>query len=497
MTTSGRAAILPALAFALALPAAGAPYPRDPVSAALREAGPNAPEIRKVLDHYAGDPQKSGAAKWLVGNMIGKAYKIVSVVDKAGREVGFDSLKHPNLDAAVSAYDALEKQHGALGEKVTAHLDLRELKAEFLIDHIDKAFEAWRTLPWAAGMSYETFRDYVLPYRAGKEPAETWRGELMARYAGIAAGMKDPTDLKEAAGIVGNGLNQWFGFWDLYYMHPTEQGYTEMKKSGKGRCGDISNLNTMALRSNAIPCAIDFTPYWADTGNNHAWPVVLDRNGQGHDSVGKAAKIYRKCFANQPANLVYDAGRGEELPPWLNRPDYVDVTRQYLPTTDVEVQVQPASARHAYLCVFNDGEWRPIQWARVSGGGKATFGGMGRNILYLPATFSKKGVQAAGVPFVLTPQGDIRPIIACPSMPVTVTVDAVTRGPAGYRLANGKIYELFLWNNGWNKLGSQEASGRALQFEGIPSGGLYWLVEVGSHHEERPFVLEDGKPAWL
>ncbi len=475
----------------------GPGYPADPVAAALKAAGRNRGEIERVINHCAGDPQKLDAARWLVEHMIGKAYKVVTTVDKAGKDVGFDCLKYPNLNAALDAYDALERQHGSLGQKITPHFDLTNLKAGFLIDHIDRAFEAWRTLPWARAVSYETFRDYVLPYRGGKEPAEPWRAELMARYASLPSAMKDPSSIQEAADLINKDLGEWVGFWDLYYMHPTEQGFSEMKRSRKGRCGDLSNLATMALRSNGIPCAIDYTPMWADTGNNHAWPVVLDRNGVGHASVTKAAKVYRKTFANQPSNLVYHRRRGEAIPPWLDRPDYVDVTTQYLPTSDVRLRLTHSKAAHAYLCVFNDGEWKPIHWATIAADGGATFTAMGRDILYLPATYTRNGVRSAGPPFVLTAAGEVLPITARPELPVAVTMEATSTGPSNPApLKIGVEYELFGWQDGWKSVGKQTATGPTLSFEGVPSGGLYRLVASGSRREERPFVLNDGRPIW-
>lgn len=421
---------------------AGGGYPSDPVASALRAAGSNRAEIERALDHYANDAEKLDAVRWLIGHMIGKAYKVVTVTDRSGKDAGFDALKYPDLNAALDAYDAIERLRGPLQQKVTAYPDLERLKAAFLIEHVDRAFEAWRTLPWARDVTYRAFRDYVLPYRSGKEPAEAWRAELMARYAGLPSKMKSAADLREAAGLISADIGAWVGFWDLYYMHPTEQGFSEMKRSLKGRCGDLSNLATMALRANGIPCAIDYTPYWADTGNNHAWPVVLDQNGSGHEVVGKAAKVYRKTFANQPGNLIYDVRRGEAIPPWLDRPDYVDVTTQYLPTTDVRLLLG-RKAPHAYLCVFNDGEWRPIQWSRVGADGAAVFAAMGRDILYLPATYGKSGLRAAGAPFVLSSAGNVTPCAARPELPIQVTVAATSRGAArraAVRERRGRAY---------------------------------------------------------
>lgn len=459
-----------------------ADYPKDPIKEALKIAGKNRPEIQKVLDHYKNDPQKLDAARFLIEHMIGKAYKIVSTVDKKGNDVGFNALKYKNLDMAQNAYDALEKKHGTLEDKSEPFYDLQCLSAEFLINHIDYAFKAWKELPWAQAVDWNTFKNYVLPYRSGKEPAEAWRPELMARYSWVPNQMKDKTSLAEANALIGADIGSWVGFWDLYYMHPTEQGFSEMKRSRKGRCGDLSNFTNTVLRASGIPCTIDYTPYWADTGNNHAWPLALSATGLASDSsIHKAAKIYRKTFANHPENLLYHQQKGEVLPPWLNRPDYADVTKQYLPTTDVSLDLN-TKASHVYLCVFNDGEFRPIQWANVVGG-NAVFEAMGRDILYLPAAFGKKGIIPVGNPFVLNKEGVVEPIHAGSS---TQNLELEAKSA-------DKSYTLSVWQNGWKKIGAMKPANGKVAFENVPTGGLYWLVQDGGRKEERPFLVIDGK----
>lgn len=479
MNSSKAIALIAVLATACHAPAQ---YPQDPVKEALKQAGKNRVEIQKVLEHYRNDPQKLEAAKFLIGNMIGKAYKVVVTVDKKGTDVGFDALKYKSLDEALNAYDALERKYGQLEDKQIPLYDLQTLSSDFLIGHIDLAFRAWKELPWAQAVDWEIFKNFVLPYRSGKEPAEAWRPELMARYSWVPRQMKDKSSLQEASALITADINEWVTFWDLYYMHPTEQGYSEMKRSRKGRCGDLSNFTNTVLRANGIPCTIDYTPYWPASGNNHAWPVTLSATGVASDaSVGKAAKIYRKTYANQPANLIYHQRKGEVLPPWLNRPDYIDVTDQYLPTTDVALNVD-TKAPHAYLCVFNDGEFRPIQWADVVDG-KAVFKGMGRDILYLPAAYGKRGVVPVANPFVLTKEGAVQPIEAR-SEYQTLELEAKSEG---------KTYTLSVWQNGWKTVGAKKAASGKVVFDRVPVGGLYWLVQEGSRKEERPFLVVDGK----
>jgi hypothetical protein len=169
----------------------------------------------------------------------------------------------------------------------------------------------------------------------------------------------------------------------------------------------------------------------------------------------------------------------------------------YLPTTDVVVKLDIGmrDAAHAYLCVFNAGEWRPIQWGDLRDR-TVTFPAMGRNIAYLPATYGRKGVEPAGPPFIVTAEGDIRYLPPSPRGRGAVSLAATCRGAAGYRLASGKTYELSVYDRGWRSLGRRTAAGQPLEFASVPSGGLYWLVEDGSRREERIFTIENGTQVW-
>jgi hypothetical protein len=55
-------------------------------------------------------------------------------------------------------------------EKVLQHYkdDAQQLKAEYLIAHIDHAFQAWASV-WNNHYDFEHFCNYVLPYHIGNE----------------------------------------------------------------------------------------------------------------------------------------------------------------------------------------------------------------------------------------------------------------------------------------------------------------------------------------
>lgn len=497
----------PITPLAAALLMAGALLAAEPpeIEEALAKAKANRPELEKLLSRYAGDPEKLAAARFLVANMEGHGYVVFGLYDKGGNEIPFEALDHKSFKEAEARYDALEKEKGPLDfKRKTFTPDLEAVKADFLIENIDAAFEAWRGHPWGKEIPFDVFCETILPYRGSEEPLVPWRRACRERLADVYAGLAT-TDPAEAGRAVLGAAGKWIGFDEIYYLHPTDQGYDEMCRGKLGRCEDISNMMAYAARASAVLCATDYTPAWADRDNNHAWEVLLDAQGKGKAPLThRAAKIYRKTFSIQRGSL--GAIKGDEpAPRWLSGTHYKDVTAEYLRTTDVTVEpASPEGRRFAYLCVFNGGEWVAIHWAERGALDRWTFAAMGRGIAYLPAWYDGKDLLPAAPPLLVLEDGTIRqlpgagaktPLRATATSPQKTSPDTNVTTPVSY-LAPGKTYELFRWDALWKKEGEGVAGEGPLAFEGLPEDGLYWLVEKGSKKLERIFTIEDGKQRW-
>jgi hypothetical protein len=489
----------------LSAPAAD-PY-SDAISANLAKAGANRREIQRFLDRAAdsADPEKRDAARWLVANMDGHGYAVIELATADGVRLPFEALDYPTLADAKRAYEAIERAHpGCEFRRIRFDSDLEHASADFLMTHLEAAFDAWRTMPWAKSIRYEVFRECILPYRGSNEPLGLWRAPARARLAELCRAHAGESDVRAFGERVRATVHAWTGFSDLFYMHPTDQSYDEMCARKLGRCEDITNMISFGMRSVAAMCASDYTPWWAASDNNHAWEVVLDANGQGRAGLaGRAAKVYRKTFAHQPGSLAAIKRDDESVPKWLSGSHYIDVTAQYQPTTDVTVTLAkaPDGARFAYLAVFNGGAWRPIHWGRIEHG-RAAFTAMGRNICYLPMLHIAGRDEPAGAPFVLDADGVMHPLAATgsahASLAATVTKPDITDPDTGAVKARtvvkpGASYELFVWRGEtWASVGRVEGAADGRTFEDLPADGLYWLVEDGSEKLERIFTIDTG-----
>jgi hypothetical protein len=478
----------------------------DRLEIALEKAGDNKVELQAVLDHYTktGDSQKHAAACFLIKNMTGHNFTELIFFDPEDERVEFDALSYENYDAASKAMSAIEKERGevhyAKGEVVE---DTEFITSEYLIENIDLAFRAWKTNPWSKGLSFEDFCEYVLPYRGSNEPIESWRGELMEQFEGLESEMTDPTDPKEAGRLLEQKANEIIGFDPIFYLHPTDQGFAEMKRRGLGRCEDMTNMQIYARRAGGVAVASDYTPAWAKSGNNHAWSVVIGADGRGYAPIsGVAAKVYRKTFSEQLDSLGAKLDEGEKAPRWLKGKYYKDVTDSYVTTSDVELAVYPSGEKYAYLCVFNSGNWKAIQWSEIKTT-VASFRGMGRDIMYLPAFYIDEELVPAGLPFILHKDGSIRTLTNDGEM-VSVSTNESTSDRVTYEgrtdesflvpLKEGASYKLHKWlEDDWKEISTAIGTEQPMQFSELTSGSLFWLTEVDGNREERPFTIGKGE----
>lgn len=496
-------------------------YPAD-ITRALELAGNNRPELEKAIEHYRtlDDSLKLSAAYFLVANMDGHAQVTFALQDTSKNKIDFDVLHYVNFDSLTANFAVMEQAHGVLDfgrDKITK--DLETIKADYLIEQIDYAFRAWREKPWAAQITFADFCEYILPYRGSEEPLEPWRQYFWDKYSGLESGMTNPSDPIEASRLINDDIKKWFGFDPRFYYHPSDQGLQEMLANHLGRCEDMTNVTIYAMRANGIGVTSDYTPHWANSGNNHAWNAIVTPDGRAIPFMGaeanpgeyklwnKLAKVYRKMYGKQSANLIFQPRKQEKVPGWLAGKSYIDVTRAYTPVADVDVTFKkniPDSVDIAYLCVFNGGEWAPIHWGRIVDK-TAKFIDMGTGIAYLPALYMNGEVVPFGSPFILQDDSTVTSLqkthgkikaklTSTTNRKQDISTDTIEKS----FLTPGAEYELFYWDNkGWQSLGKKTASDKPLEFKRVPKACLYWMVAKDSDLEERIFTInQSGQQVW-
>ena len=150
----------------------------------LKLSGENRAELERVLLHYKDNPEKKKAAEFLIRNMKWCHGKDSPFMDIYYKQV--DSLQANDsiyAEEVIAFYDSIYKPERF--QNMTVTFDLRTIKVDYLIDHIDRAFQAWQS-PWAKALSLDDFCEYILPHRLGNEPLEPWMAMYQKAFKSVA-----------------------------------------------------------------------------------------------------------------------------------------------------------------------------------------------------------------------------------------------------------------------------------------------------------------------
>ena len=140
---------------------------------ALELAGDNREELEKVLNHFKEDPDtlKYSAAKFLVENMpyhYAPKGENVDYVDSV-----YLAMSEYPIEQRENVFKGLLKAKDLLNGR--PEIDIRTLKADYLIKVINEACDLWHEVAWSKEYNTSLFFDYVLPYRLLDEPQSDWR----------------------------------------------------------------------------------------------------------------------------------------------------------------------------------------------------------------------------------------------------------------------------------------------------------------------------------
>lgn len=493
---------------------------REKVLETLDEAGDNQKELLKVLYHYKNDPQKLEAASFLIAYMPDHGYANVALVDSLGEKVPLNVMDFETAQEVQTHIDFLEKELGELQYKlIEKREDEKTITADYLINDIDLAFHAYETLPWTKQYSWEDFKEYILPYRGSTEPISNWRRYFWEEFADL----RDSTnDALELAFLVNDRARKLFTFKDVFYYHPADQGLEDMLKNGYGRCEDMTNFAIYAMRANGLAITSDYTPYWPDRSNNHAWNSIVLPDGEVIPFMGseanpgsynlqdRIAKVYRKLFSQEKGTLEQLMPDSLKAPPWLGYSNFRDVTNKYVNVSDVKVNVDTEEL-FLYIAVYNDNKWNPIHWGEVVDNNSVTFTAMGRDIAYLPVSYEvvdtivvddeekpQYEVIPAAAPFILTTEGipeyfDNSPFAGREKINQEFSMHKTGHGRAN-KIKMDSTYTWFAWaENDWEVLADTTAASDSLVFEYYYPNSLYKVEEECLHPDPRIFTVEDGE----
>lgn len=380
---------------------------RDPLQKAFCESGDNRCELEKVIAHYSTAPADSiklRAARFLISNMPGH-YGIhnrehlvrITAADSFGSNSYFAKKA---LELSLSYFiDTKEKSE-----------DLTTLSAEFLISHIDQAFSLMDKCPWLRNINTDIFFEYLLPYRFLFECPDHWRDSLPVSSRMLSE-VQNIDDVKYLTSQIVAHLQTGADYraldeatsWALFGVPSAVNCYFST----------VNNL--LKYRSQGIPSAIDFIPYYANRNGFHYWVSVIAPEkkfpNKGFNPERKAPKIYRCVYS---MSNPFAADRDEYMPELFRNPFIKDVTAEYQYTSNAVVWISQRlnikRTQYGFLAVFNGSEWRPVAIG-TRNSRTFDFEDLGTGVVYLPVYYDDNVMKAVNYPFILWSNGKIEYLV--------------------------------------------------------------------------------------
>lgn len=362
--------------------------------------------LDSVLSHYERGSLKHKAACFLIANMpYYFSYSSPLIDSMRCLEKTFAARKYfteEELDKWKSFdYSTCEKVY-----------DSYQISADLLIENIDWAFKAWEERSWSKNYSFEDFCEYILPYRVGSEPLEKWRKAYYERYSPVLDSLYQGTDVVEAAQHVILYLRKEGFAHNRVFRYPN-LGAMFLLENRAGYCREACDIASYVMRALGIPVAMDNYVISPCYRLRHFWSALIDTTGKAipfnypdrkmvsrteYDNR-RRGKVYRTCFGIQPEKIggIY---RDKDVPALFRNPFMRDVTQEYFGENEVGFEVSEDSAKYAYLSIYNEQKYTPIDISVIKKG-KARFRNVEDSLVYYPTVKHGDEMLPAGYPFLL------------------------------------------------------------------------------------------------
>ena len=403
-------------------------YSEDVMSALLL-AGENKNELVEVLEYYRKeDKQKYEAACFLVTNMPyhNTAADTIPIHE---HHLFFheENLEYQNVLKSISIddvslsklrqYDSIRNIYAAKFVSLPAPMietfanDIQKLSGNFLKEHIDACFEQFRMNPLLKELSFEDFKELILPYRTAEESLNMSGMRMRQFWGGILENDSIRASIEQFKIYVEkmrwlNGRiknNMHLGMYDLL-----------MPKFEKD-CFNITTWTCDIFRANGVPVVLEYTPQYRDRIRRHYWCASPDSNGivvpytvpdnnlleDWERALQYAGKVFRLSFGVNKQSPVFIAAESEYIPKALNSALIHDVTWRYHQTVTLKLPFDSITSNHlAYLCFFAGDKLQPVAWGKINRNA-VVFEQVPVNTLFFPAYYVGQTLQPFGEPFML------------------------------------------------------------------------------------------------
>ena len=406
------------------------------VKQTFKSAYGNKMDLYKVLMHYRFvdiDSEKYKAALFLVENMkyhysSGKIIQDNPDLEQWRAEtdsIYFGIIKNSTLDNFP--WDTLKKtqqiRHKEL-DSVAVHevksnnelyLDCQYLSSEFIIEHIDNAFKVWETSKFARNLTFDEFKEYILPYRSirgyGFHTSGDKFHDLFSKYV-LADTSLSLREHVQHYNLAINGMRNLNG----RTKRKEVAGIYDLYDRSSHACIEIANYGCNILRACGIPTVVEFNICYRNFGGRHYHCNAYDTNkvwktfnaesslpGDGDWAFAHTLNVYRELYGAQENTPFFLKNRDEYVPPVLSSPCIQDVTSNLQKTVAIKLPFSEETTNHlAYLGTFHkeSGGLIPVTWGEIDTlSNTISFEHAIPNMIYFPIYYPSKNFEVFGDPF--------------------------------------------------------------------------------------------------
>lgn len=281
----------------------------------MDQAGKNGCVLEYVMTHYAVDTtRKYEAARFLIYNMQYHSTLTSPEVERYYEQMDSISQLTPTRWSISceqdSLFHALENQFDKLlGVKM---YDSQVIKADELIRHIDYMVALYDSAVWCKGVDFETFCEYLLPYRVADECLDldwtTFYREKVEERAYKA--FPFAKNLQDTLYTILNRMSTNYKI-EIEYQDRYPYGYKpqQLYSLKRGTCQNYNILCCYMLRSVGIPVAMDLIPLWGNLRMGHDFcallinPEIMDTTAVLDYSFSAAPKPLGQYLSSNPSSV--------------------------------------------------------------------------------------------------------------------------------------------------------------------------------------------------
>lgn len=492
---------------------------------------------------YGNIPEK--IAETIKSNPQGKKYmEYINLWDEQKDTIKRNSLYF--LLEHMGKHSSVVKDAGGMGYHLMP--DTEYVNPEDLIKHIELTCSLAERSLRSGELDFEIFKEFILPYRLANEEFIPWNDQARSI---IKEGLDidyphsfQRDSLLDVVSLVNDFMGEGFKF-SFNEVPASLLTWDKLMNLRTGDCYHMTHVVTYPLRALGIPISIDFITQWGNTnGGGHAWNTVIfserdfipfmgcESNPPHHDPLlihkekRLPAKIFRKIYSYNPANLSSIKSEKESIPVFLTMENFIDVTDLYIPAKDIAIFLDSLGTDilRSYISVYSNSKWVPVYWGVQDGQEKVLFEKMATNMLYIVGIYENNQFLPLLLPFLHDEDGQMRTLKPNPSLKQRVelkylnskaleeqkviggikdlqvynkVMDEIYQNTYGTRPKVGESYSLFIYESGWKKIKETAYRSGLLTFEDVATNALYLVVQSDKKiQNERPFTVNNGEIRW-